>query len=243
MKALLLAAGAGSRLQPLTNFIPKCLVPVGGVPLLEIWLELLTSTGIDRILINTCYMADKVEKYIASSKYANRILVMRENELLGTAGSVRAYREWIGDQDVLIAHADNLSLCDYRDFISAHANRPQGSICTMMTFLTDKPESCGIVTVNKDGGITNYQEKSPAACGNLANAAVYMASPEFCDIVAQLNVEDIGKDVIPTVYERMSTFHNRVYHRDIGTLESFALAQIEWPLAQIEWQLLREKWN
>lgn len=235
MKAMLLAAGFGSRLRPITNHIPKCLVPVCGVPLLEIWLELLASAGFSEILINTSYMADVVEKYIESSKYSDLIVVKREPVLLGTAGSVRAYRNWVGDDDVLIAHADNLTFCDYRSFIDAYKTRPANSICTMMTFITDRPESCGIVSLGENGCISKYQEKDPKASGNLANAAVYIASTEFCDIVAKSEAVDIGKDVLPNIYNRMNAFHNEIYHRDIGTLESFAMAQIEWQsLKQLE---------
>jgi len=228
VKALLLAAGLGSRLRPLTDHVPKCLAPICGVPLLDIWFTMLDAAGVERFLVNTSYMAETVEAHIAASPFADRVDVRREPELLGTAGSIRAYREWLGDDDVILAHADNLSICDYRAFIDAYRRRPAGSIGTMMTFTTDTPESCGIVSLNGDGCITRYQEKDPTATGNLANAAVYVASSEFCDIVAQSDAFDLSKDVIPLIYERLTVFHNDVYHRDIGTLASFALAQVEY---------------
>jgi mannose-1-phosphate guanylyltransferase len=99
----------------------------------------------------------------------------------------------------------------------------------MMTFVTDAPESCGIVSLNEAGSIARYWEKDIKSVGNLANAAVYVASPEFCDYVANSNALDLSADVIPMIYQRLNVFHNDVYHRDIGTLASFALAQIEYP--------------
>lgn len=237
MKALLLAAGFGNRLRPLTDHIPKCLAPICGIPLLDIWLHMLDSAGVDRFLINTCYMAETVEAHIANSPFAMRIEIRREPELLGTAGSIREYRDWVGDDDVIIAHADNLSICDYRAFIDAYTTRASGLIGTMMTFATDTPQSCGIVSLDADGCINCYKEKDPTAKGNQANAAVYVVSPEFCDIIAGSEAFDLSKDVIPLIYERLNVYHNDILHRDIGTLASYALAQIEYLPLQASWVL------
>jgi mannose-1-phosphate guanylyltransferase len=227
MRALLLAAGVGSRLRPLTDHVPKCLAPICGVPLLDIWLAELSDAGVERFLINTCYMADVVEAHLAASRFASRIDIKRESKLLGTAGSIRAYRDWLADDDVIIAHADNLSICDFRAFVQTYRDRPEGIIGTMMTFTTDTPANCGIVLLDASGRIVRYWEKDPFAEGKLANAAVYVASPEFCDIVAGSDAVDLSKDVVPLIYAHLITFNNDVYHRDIGTIESFAMAQIE----------------
>ncbi len=237
MKALLLAAGIGSRLRPLTDRVPKCLAPICGVPLLDIWLAELSDAGVDRFLVNTSYMAETVEVHLAASPFADRIEVRRERELLGTAGSIREYRSWVESDDVIIAHADNLSICDYRAFVQRYRDRPENVIGTMMTFVTDTPETCGIVSLDETGRITHYWEKDPAAQGNLANAAVYVASPEFCDIVAGSGAFDLSKDVIPLIYDRLTVFHNDVYHRDIGTLAAYALAQVEYPALRAAWAL------
>jgi len=235
MKALLLAAGIGSRLRPLTNHIPKCLAPICGIPLIDIWLRTLDYAGVDSFLINTHYMAEVVEAHITKSRFAKWIEVKREPELLGTAGSIRAYRDWVGNDDTIIIHADNLSICDYRAFVDTFHNRPKGIIGTMMTFTTNSPESCGIVSLDSTGGIRRYWEKDQLAEGNLANAAVYLVSPEFCDIIVKSDAFDISREVIPSIHHRLNVFHNDVYHRDIGTLESFALAQIEFPRLGRAW--------
>ena len=124
-------------------------------------------------------------------------------------------------------------MCNFYAFFSAHYSRPEGSIGTMMTFQTNTPESCGIVEVADSGLVQTYWEKDPAARGNLANAAVYLVTPEFCDIVtADSQAFDLSKDVIPRVALRMNTYYNNVLHRDIGTLSSYALAQVDYPVAQ-----------
>lgn len=231
MRAFLLCAGVGSRLRPITDHVPKCLVPICGEPLLAIWLRMLDRAGIERFLINTHHKAEAVERFVADHPLRERIDLVNEPELLGTGGSLRAYRRWFGDQPAIIAHADNLSLCDFSEFIATHRRRRAGTIVTMMTFTTDTPESCGIIDLSPDGAILSYREKEKGVTGTLANAAVYVAEPEFLDQVAGLEAPapdispDISRDVIPAMLERTHTFFNAVYHRDIGTPESYAIAQ------------------
>lgn len=88
MKAILLAAGFGTRLRPLTNAIPKCLVPIKGKPLLQIWIERLTGSGIGPFLINTHYLAEQVNALIGSSPFKDKVTLVHENKLLGTAGTL-----------------------------------------------------------------------------------------------------------------------------------------------------------
>ena len=87
-RALLLAAGLGTRLRPLTNHVPKCLVPIKGKPLLGYWLDLLLRAGIERVLVNTHYLPDPVRRFCAESPWANRIDLVHEESLAGTAGTI-----------------------------------------------------------------------------------------------------------------------------------------------------------
>jgi mannose-1-phosphate guanylyltransferase len=96
MRALLLAAGIGSRLRPLTETVPKCLVPIHGRPLLDYWLELLFSGGTERVLINTHWLADHVRDYVASCRWRPRIDLVHEGTLLGTGGTILANRATLG---------------------------------------------------------------------------------------------------------------------------------------------------
>jgi mannose-1-phosphate guanylyltransferase len=233
MKAFLLCAGIGSRLRPLTERIPKCLAPICGKPLLQIWLETLAEIGVTSFLINTHHMADQVYNFIIKSKFSDQVELVYEPELLGTAGSIRQWRDKLGQTDIFLCHADNLCVCDFQAFLTAYHTRSAGMLGTMMTFTTDSPESCGIVKTDDLGHILSYWEKDPNAYGNLANAAVYVVTAEFCDIVANdPNAFDLSKDSIPHLYPRMNSFHNAILHRDIGTLSSYALAQVDYPIAQ-----------
>ena len=96
MKAFLLAAGVGSRLKPLTDTTPKCLVPIKGEPLLQIWLELLRKQGITEVLINIHAQAEAVRRFLAGRFSALEIKLVEEYHLLGSAGTLAANRDWIG---------------------------------------------------------------------------------------------------------------------------------------------------
>lgn len=125
MKAFLLAAGKGTRLQPITDTIPKCLVEIGGIPLLEIWLRQLATAGVDDVLVNTHHLAEQVREYVAARpEPLPRVTLFHEDELLGSAGTVAANREWIGeDKDFLVVYADNLTDVDIRELIAFHRER------------------------------------------------------------------------------------------------------------------------
>ncbi len=107
MRALLLAAGLGTRLRPLTSTLPKCLAPIQGEPLLGIWLRRLTQAGISPFLINTHYRAGQVRDFIADSPYSPQVTLVYEPVLAGTAGTLHANLDFFQGQDGLLLHADN----------------------------------------------------------------------------------------------------------------------------------------
>jgi mannose-1-phosphate guanylyltransferase len=110
LKAILLSAGVGTRLKPITDTIPKCLVRINGIPLMQIWIDLLINGGISKILINTHYLPNQVRDFIEQSKYRNKIELVHEGALLGTAGTLLANTSFFNNEPLLVAHADNLSL-------------------------------------------------------------------------------------------------------------------------------------
>lgn len=231
MRALLLAAGLGTRLRPLTEKMPKCLVPIRGKPLLAYWLDLLLPAGIERVLVNTHYLPQAVQAFVAASPWRSRVDLVHEDVLLGTGGTVLANGDFFQGQAFLVAHADNLTRFDVAAFRARHARRPPGCAMTMMTFDTDAPQSCGIVEQDGDGIVRAFHEKVPNPPGRRANGAVYIFEPEVLDFLRALRkpLADLSLDVIPAFLGRIATFHNAVYHRDIGNLESLARAEGEFP--------------
>ncbi|MBN2781760.1 MAG: nucleotidyltransferase family protein [Campylobacterales bacterium] len=229
MKALLLAAGLGTRLKPITDTIPKCLVLINGKPLLEYWLENLTDAGVSEFLINTSYLSEQVEEFVSKSKYKDKITLVHEDELLNTGGTLLANKDFFDDEALMLVHADNLSFCDFREFIKAHQNRDLGCEITMMLFHSDNPSSCGIVELDAYGVVQKFHEKVQNPPSDLANGAVYICEPSIFEFLESLGKKDIdfSNDVLPEYMGKIYTFLNNNYHRDIGSVESYAKAQIE----------------
>ena len=229
MKALLLAAGEGTRLRPLTLTTPKCLVDIGGKPLLGHWLDALReSRAFEHAIVNTHYLADHVEAFIREGTHAVWVTTSHEAELLGPGGTLMFHRRALAESDFLVAHADNFSLIDWPGFIAAHQGRPRGCVGTMMTFETDDPRSCGIVEMDAAGVVTAMHEKVEQPPGRLANAAVFLFSPGVFDIISDAEnkaVFDLSLDVVPRLFGRLATYQNRLYHRDIGTPASLETAR------------------
>ncbi|MFT6556995.1 nucleotidyltransferase family protein [Sneathiella sp.] len=228
MDALLLAAGLGTRLRPLTDVLPKCLMPVQGRPLLGIWLEMLKQGGVDRVFINLHYLSPLVRAYVENSPYRQQVTFLDEPELLGTAGTLNRFRNEFSDT-LLLAHADNLTLFDVTAFIRAFEQRTPDCAMTMMTFETDQPQSCGIVSLDEAGTVVAFTEKPQAYIGNLANGAVYVMDFSVIRKVldADPQITDFSTQILPEFVGRMNSYHNGVYHRDIGTVAAIGNAQLE----------------
>lgn len=226
MRAILLAAGMGIRLRPLTNTIPKCLVPIKGKPLLSIWLERLAASGVGPFLVNTHYLAEQVERHINRSPYRNQVELVYEENLLGTAGTLFANLDFFNGEDGMLIHADNYCLANFRAFEQAHKQRPPGCVMTMMTFRTATPSSCGIVELDRRGVVVRFHEKVAMPPGNLANGAIYILSAEMQQILAKdlTHAIDFSTEVIQSFMGQIYTYEAREIFLDIGTLESYEKA-------------------
>lgn len=223
MKAVLLAAGLGTRLRPLTDTIPKCLVPIDGKPLLDIWCESLLQNGITKILVNLHYKAEIVESHIRKAPFAAQIKTVFEPNLLGTAGTLVANKRFFEDDDGMLVHADNYSLFDISKLIGAHSNRPSQCLMTMLAFRTSTPATCGILSVDNSGVLQDMYEKSSEDHGNLANGALYILSSELIRSLSSEN--DFSTEVIPNLYGRTYVVETNETHFDIGSPENYELAQ------------------
>lgn len=223
MKAILLAAGRGERLKPLTDNLPKCMMPIKGIPLLEVWLEKLVKANITEILINTHYLAEIVEKYVSKSKYKNICRIVFEETLLGTAGTLLKNKDFINNEECIIIHADNYCQEELTNFIDAHNKRPKKCLLSMLCFRTLNPRDCGIVLKNKSNILVGFHEKQLNPPGNLASGAIFILSSKFMtQFVNKFSDSyDFSKDVIPNLLNKVFIFETNRSFIDIGTIENY----------------------
>jgi mannose-1-phosphate guanylyltransferase len=221
MKALLLCAGYGTRLKPLTNWVPKCLAPIRGRPLLDYWIEMLVKSNIVEIVINTHYLGDIVEEYVNNSSWKRYIKFSRESELLGTGGTVLKNSEFFDGKSFIVCHADNYSKICLNSFINSHNVRDRKTIVSMLVFEAENPTECGVVETDEYGILINFHEKVKNPPGNIVNGALYICEPEVLDILKsyESSVIDLSTELIPRIKGKINTFRTVDYHRDIGTIE------------------------
>jgi mannose-1-phosphate guanylyltransferase len=228
MKAFLLAAGHGSRLRPITDTIPKCLVPIRGTPLLSIWLQLCKQFGIDEVLINIHAHASAVREFLQHRSNGIRASVIEEKQLLGSAGTLRSNRDWVAGEDLFwIFYADVLCRPHLRSMLRLHRERKPAA--TLGVYEVPDPSRCGVVTSDANGIIQQFVEKPAVPTGNLAFAGLMIGTPEMLDLIPAVTPADVGFHVLPQLVGRMLAFPIRDYLIDIGTMDNYQTAQRTWP--------------
>ena len=229
IKAFLLSAGHGSRLRPITDHTPKCLVNVGEQPILHRWLASLSNINCSSVLINTHYLHQQVKDYIDSSSqdFDFDISISYESDLLGTAGSLIDNIDFFDCDVGLLTHTDYWMAEDLSPLITAHLSRPSYCVMTMLTFQTNQPHSCGIVELDNQNVVTAFHEKSEYFFGNIANGAVYVFGREFVDFVRRINqnVFDFSQDIVPLLANKIYTYHTCLPFVDIGTFPNLQYAR------------------
>jgi len=231
MKAFLLAAGEGRRLRPLTDTVPKCLVPIGGTPLLAIWLTALERGGVTDVLVNLHYAHDRVGAFLDGWRSSLRVHPAYEPTLLGSAGTVLTNRDFVrGEDSFLIAYADNLTTLDLGRMTAFHDATT--TALTLGVSPTDRPSQKGTVVLDERGRVVLFQEKSPQPRSNLANAGVYLARQRIFDYfpaaMPASGALDFGFDVLPRMAPDLTAYRIEELLIDIGTLEDYARAQDLW---------------
>ena len=198
MKAMLLAAGRGERLRPLTDTTPKCMLRFEGKPLLEHWIDKLHSVGIRDVVINVHHLAEVVVDHFGSGeRWDMHVEYSRESELLGTSGALRQVKSRFEDQSFLVIYADNQSTCGLHDIVEFHVRH--GSVATMSVCWIDDPRSCGIVGFDAQGRVERFLEKPTAdqVFSHYINAGIYVFEPAVFDYIPESGVSDFSRDVFP----------------------------------------------
>jgi mannose-1-phosphate guanylyltransferase len=229
MKAFLLAAGHGTRLKPLTDTIPKCLLPIRGVPMLEIWLSLCRRSGIHEVLLNLHSHAVQVREFLDRRKIADmRVRLVEEAQLLGSAGTLNANRGWVEKEKCFwVFFADVLVSGDLESMLHFHLAR--NPMATIGVYSVPDPSRCGIVEVGLDGWVRKFEEKPMRATSNLAFSGIMIGTPAMLDAIPPTTPVDLGFHLLPALVGNMLAYPLREYVLDIGTPENYKFAQHSWP--------------
>ena len=228
MKAFLLAAGHGTRLRPLTDKMPKCLVPIRGIPLLLIWLEICRLHGIDEVLVNLHSQQQLVRDLVGKTRTKIRIHLFDEPTLLGSAGTLRAHRDWVASETSFwVFYADILTTANLTRMAEFH--RQHEGVATLGVCRVTDPRRSGIVDVDEEGRIRQFIEKPENPTGNLAFGGIMLARPQLLENIPDNDPVDLARDVFPRLATRMLSHEITDYHLDIGTPESYLSAQEGWP--------------
>jgi mannose-1-phosphate guanylyltransferase len=234
MKAFLLAAGNGTRLRPFTDNIPKCLLPIRGMPLLEIWLSNCKAAGITEVLVNAHAHSQAVRQFAAEQKTGVELIVVEEVELLGSAGTLAENRKFVSEEEsFFILYADVLTNFDLRRMLKFHQQKRLPA--TLGIHQVPDPSRCGIVTMDENAVIQDFVEKPARPASNWAFAGVMAARLELFDFLPAQRPTDLGFDVLPKMAGRMAGCAISEYLLDIGTISNYQHAQQSWPgLVQLQ---------
>lgn len=225
MNTFLLAAGKGTRLQPLTLTIPKCLVCINNKPLLSYWIDLFVKYKIKKIYINSHHFHEQVFSFVSSLRGNYSIEICYEDKLLGSLGTLVVNKsKIIREKEILVCYADNLTNLNIDKFIKFH--RSHDFPVSIGLFETDYPKECGILELNEADVVVSFEEKPPEPKSNLANAGIYIFDTDiFKSFLYNGKLLDIAYDLLPKYIGKMKGYKIEDFIYDIGDVNKLAFAE------------------
>ena len=230
MKAMILAAGEGTRLRPLTATLPKPMIPIVGTPLLARTLTWLSGEGVEEAAINLYHRPQSIPDYFGTEFAGVRLHYFFEDALRGTAGGVKAAEHVIQDAPFFVIYGDNLISADLRRLAAFHTGH--GGIGTIALFEHPNPTAAGIVGLDVNARITRFVEKPPAGqiFSTLANAGVYVLDPAIFDAIPENRPSDFGRDIFPALLAQDTPLYGTPlggYLSDTGTPSAYRQANFD----------------
>lgn len=226
LKAMIMAAGMGSRLEPMTLMFPKPLIPVMNVPLMDIILTQLSSIGIKDVISNTYYLSHQIINRYKDNNLGINFNYIKENELSGTAGGVKKCQFFFDEgEDFIVMSGDVLTNVDIKKGIELH--KKSGAIATIgiKEIEHDKVSHFGVVVTDESGYITEFQEKPSVneAKSNFINTGIYIFNYKIFDYIPENTFYDFAKNVFPKLLleKQINTFVVNEYWNDIGTIDQY----------------------
>lgn len=230
MKALFLAGGLGTRLRPITNYLPKPMVPILGKPLLERNIENLKRHGVDEIVLSTCYKPHKIKEYFGDgSKLGVKISYISEDVPLGTAGAIKNAEEFF-DDTFLVFNADILSDIDISKMIRFH--KEKGALATIAVTRVENPSAYGVIEHDENGFITAFKEKPKPyeSSSDLINAGVYIFEPGLLSEIPAGRPVSIERETYPLLLDKgykLAIYNECSYWLDLGTPKKYLKAHMD----------------
>lgn len=228
---MILAAGVGSRLDPLTRTVPKPMVPIVNRPVIEHIIAKLKKHGVTEIMVNLHYLGDVIQAHLGNgAKYGVKIFYAQEDRLWGDAGSVKRAEEFFRDDTFLVVGGDDISDIDITSLVKFH--REKRAVSTIALSVVDDPSEYGIVLMDEDNRINRFLEK-PKGQGifsNAANTGIYVFEPEVFDIIPLGVSYGFGNNVFPQLLAEnkpLFGFVSPSYWRDVGNLQIYRNTQFD----------------
>ena len=247
LKAMILAAGRGTRLSPLTDEIPKPMVPIAGKPMIGHIFELLQGASIGEVHVNVYHLADTILGYYGREIRMNgmQVNVSREDRLMGTAGGVRRLSDHF-DETFIVIMGDALTDVDLREVVASH--KEHGALATLTLMRVEDTSQYGVVALDSENNIQAFQEKPDPddAISNLANTGIYVLEPEVLDYIPEDTFFDFANDVFPRLLEAGEKFvgyEGDFYWSDIGTLKAYQAAQRDVFSRKVRVRIPGERWG
>ncbi len=233
MKAVLLAAGEGTRLGGLTDEVPKVLLPVGGVPVIEHTVRRLERQGFREMYINLHYLPDAIRNHFGDGgRFGVKIAYSYEPQMLGTAGAIHKLLPKLGSGPFLVVYGDNLTDCDFRQLVSLHDEG--GAAGTIGVHWREDVTASGVVLCDEKSGRVHRLVEKPSpdearSLGHWVSAGVFALDREITEMIHP-GFSDFGRDVFPQALERGMALHaykvkNVIW---IDTPEDYEQAQELW---------------
>jgi NDP-sugar pyrophosphorylase family protein len=223
MKAIILSAGLGTRIRPLTDDIPKVMLPINGKPLLEHHISLLKRYGITDIAINLHYLPEKITGYFKEgNNFGVKITYSYEKELLGTSGAVKKLADFLNETFVVI-YGDVAIDMNLGNLIKFH--KKNNAAVTLVIHESDHPQDSDIIEVNKKSEILQLWKKPHQIMpkSNLTNAALYILEPKILTFIPK-GQSDFIKDIFPNLIKKgvkLMGYNTKEFIKDMGTLERY----------------------
>lgn len=231
LKALFLAGGQGTRLRPLTDRLPKPMVPVMGLPLLERSFKRLQTFGVREIVLSTCYKPECIEKYFGNgADYGLQIYYICEDVPLGTGGAIKNARSILGNEPFLVFNADIINDINYREMMRFHV-RKKAEVTIAATWV-ENPSSYGVIEYDDQGYAVTFREKPQPheIVSHYINAGVYIFEPDVLKQIPSGRPVSVEREVFPKLLKkgkRIAVYKGCNYWLDLGTPEKYMQAHLD----------------